>query len=431
MLERKNLNKLCNLRMIAVSELKPAAYNPRKKLKPGDKEYEKIKNSINEFGFADPLVVNSDMTVIGGHRRLSCAKDLGYTEVPCAVVDVDKTREKALNIALNKITGAWDEEKLSDLLLNLKEADFNLELTGFDAPEIESLFNTYHDKSVKQDDFDVEKELKQPAFSQLGDLWILGKHRIVCGDATLPETYEQLMEGEKANLLLTDPPYMVAYNSTVTGNIKNDAFNDEQAYIFLRAAFECFKENLAKVSSAYVFYASAKSRLFYDTFEDAGFRVFCGLIWKKDRAILSRGDYNHNFEPIIYGTLKDGSHKWYGDQKQVTCFEFATIKKSKEDGEGHPTSKPVPLMAYLIKQSTLENSIVLDGFHGSGSTMIACEQLSRKCRAIELDEKFVDVQVRRYIKYKDGKTDDVYVIRNGQKLTFEEAAGEEQSNAEK
>lgn len=414
------MNQLCELRMIAVSELKPATYNPRKKLKPGDKEYEKIKKSIQEFGFADPLVVNKDMTVIGGHQRLTLAKDLGYKEVPCAVVDVDKTKEKALNIALNKITGAWDESLLADLLLNLKESDYNLEFTGFEAPEIEALFNAFHDKAVKQDDFDVEEELKKPAFSQLGDIWHLGKHRIICGDSTLPDTYERLMEGEKANLLLTDPPYVVAYHSNATGSIKNDDLNDEQAYIFLRAAFECFRENLAKVSSAYVFYASSKSRIFYDAFEDAGFRVFCGLIWRKNRAVMSRGDYNHNFEPLIYGTLKDGSHKWYGDQKQTTCFDFDTIKNSKKDGEGHPTSKPVPLMAYLIKQSTLENSIVLDGFHGSGSTMIACEQLGRQCRGIELDEKFVDVQVARYIKYKEGNTDDVYVIRNGQQLTFEE-----------
>ncbi len=199
--------KIADLRTISIAELKPATYNPRKKLKPGDKEYEKIKNSIQEFGFADPLVVNSDMTIIGGHQRLNVAMKLGYTEVPCAVVDVDKTKEKALNIALNKITGAWDETLLADLLLNLKDTGYNLELTGFEAPEIDSLFNSFHDKSVKEDDFDIEAELKEPVFSHLGDLWILGKHRIICGDSTQIETYERLMDGEKANLLLTDPPY--------------------------------------------------------------------------------------------------------------------------------------------------------------------------------------------------------------------------------
>lgn len=412
--------KTAELRMISVSELKPAAYNPRKKLKPGDKEYEKIKNSIEEFGFADPLVVNADMTIIGGHQRLTVAMALGYTEVPCAVVDVDKVREKALNIALNKVTGAWDENLLAELLEDIQSSDFDLGKTGFDPPEIEQLFNQVHDKDIKEDDFDVEEELKQPTFSKLGDLWILGKHRIVCGDSTKPETYKLLMDGEKANLLLTDPPYLVAYSNT-SGSIKNDDLSDKEGYEFLKNAFACFKENLADDSAAYVFYATSKSRVFYDAFEDAGFRVSCGLVWRKDRLVLSRTDYQQNFEPVIYGWKKDGKHTWYGDRKQTTCFDFDRPKSSKAEGEGHPTAKPVPLMAYLIKQSTMTNGIVMDGFHGSGSTMIACEQLDRKCRAVELDEKFVDVQVKRYIKFREGKYDDVYVIRDGQKLTYEEA----------
>lgn len=412
--------KTAELRMIPVSELKPAAYNPRKKLKPGDKEYEKIKNSIEEFGFADPLVVNADMTIIGGHQRLTVAVALGYTEVPCAVVDVDKVREKALNIALNKITGAWDENLLAELLEDIQNSDFDLGKTGFDPPEIEQLFNQVHDKDIKEDDFDIEEELKQPTFSKLGDLWILGKHRIVCGDSTKPETYDLLMGGEKANLLLTDPPYLVAYSNT-SGSIKNDDLSDKEGYEFLKNAFACFKENLADDSAVYVFYATSKSRVFYDAFEDVGFRVSCGLVWRKDRLVLSRTDYQQNFEPVIYGWKKNGKHTWYGDRKQTTCFDFDRPKSSKAEGEGHPTAKPVPLMAYLIKQSTMTNGIVLDGFHGSGSTMIACEQLDRKCRAVELDEKFVDVQVKRYIKFREGNTADVYVIRNGQKLTYEEA----------
>ena len=173
------MSKLCELKMLSVSVLKPAEYNPRKKLKPGDKEYKKIKQSMEEFGFADPLVVNKDMTIIGGHQRLSVAIDLGYTEVPCAVVDVDKTREKALNIALNKITGEWDEQMLADLISDLKEADYDLDYTGFDAPEIDALFSTAYDKNVKEDDFDVESELKQPAFSKTGDIWHLGKHTVI------------------------------------------------------------------------------------------------------------------------------------------------------------------------------------------------------------------------------------------------------------
>lgn len=409
-----------------LDELNPAKYNPRKQLKPGDKEFKKLENSIKNFGYVELIVVNvaNNNTVISGHQRLSVLKHLGEKEVECVVVEMNEQDEKALNIAMNKVNGSWDEEKLVDLLSNLKSFDYNLELTGFDAPEIETLFNSFNVKEAKEDDFDIESELQKPTFSQLGDVWYLGKHRIICGDSTLSETYENLMQGEKANLVLTDPPYMIAYKNDVTGSIKNDNLDDEQAYLFLRAAFECFKENLADVCSAYVFYASSKSRIFYDAFEDAGFKVFCSLVWKKNRPIMSRGDFNHNFEPIIYGTLKQGSHKWYGDQKQTTCFEFNTINNSNEDGAGHPTSKPVPMVAYLIKQSTLENSIVLDGFHGSGSTMIACEQLSRICRAVELDEKFVDVEVNRYIKFKGGSTDDVYVIRNGQKITYEDVTAD-------
>ena len=205
-------------------------------------------------------------------------------------------------------------------------------------------------------------------------------------------------------------------DNVLNKDVEDDDFNVEEGYIFLRSAFECFKENLADESACYIFYATSKSRVFYDAFEDAGFRVSCGLVWRKDRLVLSRTDYQQNFEAIIYGWKKDGKHPWYGDRKQTTCFDFDRPKSSKDEGEGHPTSKPVPLMAYLIKQSTLENSIVLDGFHGSGSTMIACEQLNRRCFAIELDEKFVDVQVQRYIKFKEGNSADVFLIRDGGNL---------------
>ena len=191
------MKKTAELKVLPISVLKPAEYNPRKKLKPGDREYKKIKDSIEEFGFADPLVVNADMTIIGGHQRLNVAIDLGYTEVPCAVVDVDKTREKALNIALNKITGEWDEQLLADLLTDLKDADYDLDYTGFDAPEVDALFSNIYDKKVKEDDFDVDKELKQPCFSQSGDLWLLGRHRVICGDSTGEEVYTRLMDGEK------------------------------------------------------------------------------------------------------------------------------------------------------------------------------------------------------------------------------------------
>ena len=411
--------KLCELKMLPVSILKPAEYNPRKKLKPGDKEYKKIKNSIEEFGFADPLVVNADMTIIGGHQRLSVALDLGFTEVPCAVVDVDKTREKALNIALNKITGEWDEQMLVDLIIDLKDSDFNLDLTGFDASEVNRLVSSIHDKNAEEDDFDVDKELKQPCFSKTGDIWLLGRHSVICGDSTDSETFKTLLGETKVNLVCTDAPYFVNLESA-SGKIKNDNLDDKSAYEFLMKVFTNFKNSMAVDASIYEFFATMKSRIFYDAFEDAGFKIGAVLQWKKTHAPLMRTDWKFITEPIIYGWRKDGKHIWYGDQKQVNVLEYAGIKNSKVDGFGHPSSKSVALIAHLIKQSTMSNGLVLDGFLGSASTLIACEQFDRVCYGVEIEEKFVDVAVKRYIKFKGSVYDDVFVIRDGQKLKFNE-----------
>ena len=409
--------KTAELKTLPVSVLKPAEYNPRKKLKKGDKEYKKIENSIREFGFADPLVVNSDMTIIGGHQRLTVAIDLGYTEVPCAVVDVDKTREKALNIALNKITGAWDEEMLADLLKDLGDEDFNLEFTGFEAPEIEQLFSNIYDKQVKEDDFDVESELKQPVFSKPGDIWHLGKHRVICGDSTKPETYALLMEGDKANLVLTDPPYNVDVEETA-GKIMNDNMSDGDFYNFLLAAYQCMHQNLADDGSIYVWHADTEGLNFRKAFKDAGFYLSGCCIWKKNALVLGRSPYQWIHEPCLFGWKKGGKHQWYADRKQTTVWEYDKPRSSKD----HPTMKPVTLMSYPIKNSTMTNGIVLDPFLGSGSTLIACMETDRVCRGIELDPKFVDVIVKRYLEANGGNYADVFVIRDGQKLMFDEVA---------
>ena len=407
--------KTAELKTLPVSVLKPAEYNPRKKLKKGDKEYKKIENSIREFGFADPLVVNSDMTIIGGHQRLTVAIDLGYTEVPCAVVDVDKTREKALNIALNKITGAWDEEMLADLLKDLGDEDFNLEFTGFEAPEIEQLFSNIYDKQVKEDDFDVESELKQPVFSKPGDIWHLGKHRVICGDSTKPETYALLMEDDKANLVLTDPPYNVDVEETA-GKIMNDNMSDSDFYNFLLAAYQCMHQNLADDGSIYVWHADTEGLDFRKAFKDAGFYLSGCCIWKKNALVLGRSPYQWIHEPCLFGWKKGGKHQWYADRKQTTVWEYDKPRSSKD----HPTMKPVTLMSYPIKNSTMTNGIVLDPFLGSGSTLIACMETDRVCRGIELDPKFVDVIVKRAIENAGGDYSDVFVIRDGQKLMFDE-----------
>ena len=409
--------KSAELKVLPVSVLKPAEYNPRKKLKPGDKEYEKIKHSIEEFGFADPLVVNSDMTIIGGHQRLTVAVELGYTEVPCAVVDVDKVREKALNIALNKITGAWDDTLLAELLEDIKEADFNLGLTGFEVPEVDQLLSKLYDKDVKEDDFDLDKELKQPVFSKLGDLWFLGRHRVICGDSTGEEVYTRLMDGEKANLVLTDPPYNVDVEETA-GKIMNDNMGDREFYDFLLSAYRCMHANLADDGSIYVWHADTEGVNFRTAFRDAGFYLSGCCIWVKNALVLGRSPYQWRHEPCLFGWKQKGKHQWYSDRKQTTVWEYDKPRSSKD----HPTMKPVNLMSYPIKNSTMTNGIVLDPFLGSGSTLIACCETDRICRGIELDPKFVDCIVKRYIEWNGGRYDDVYVMRDGQKLLFDEVA---------
>ncbi len=419
------MKKTAELKVLPISVLKPAEYNPRKKLKPGDREYKKIKDSIEEFGFADPLVVNADMTIIGGHQRLNVAIDLGYTEVPCAVVDVDKTREKALNIALNKITGEWDEQLLADLLTDLKDADYDLDYTGFDAPEVDALFSNIYDKKVKEDDFDVDKELKQPCFSQSGDLWLLGRHRVICGDSTGEEVYTRLMDGEKANLVLTDPPYNVDVEETA-GKIMNDNMEDSEFHKFLLSAYRCMHSNLADDGSIYVWHADTEGINFRTAFKEAGFYLSGCCIWVKNALVLGRSPYQWRHEPCLFGWKQKGKHQWYGDRKQTTVWEYDKPRASKD----HPTMKPVNLMSYPIKNSTMTNGIVLDPFLGSGSTLIACCETDRVCRGIELDPKFVDCIVKRNIEWAGGRYDDVFLIRDGQKLRFDEVASFEPQEAD-
>ena len=398
-------------------ELRPAAYNPRKALKPSDKEYQKIKNSIQEFGYVEPIIVNYDMTVIGGHQRLTVLKDLGYTEAQCVVLHIeDEAKVKALNIALNKISGEWNEQLLADLLVDLQDAQFNLDLTGFEAPEIDQLFSKLHNKDIEEDNFDVEEELKNPPFSKAGDIWTLGRHRVLCGDSTLPETFKLLMEGKRANLVLTDPPYNVNVEETA-GKIKNDNMPDADFYNFLFCAFVNMEQNMEKDASIYVFHADTQGLTFRRAFADAGFYLSGCCIWKKNALVLGRSPYQWQHEPCLFGWKKGGSHQWHSDRKQTTIWEYDRPKSSKD----HPTMKPIALMAYPIKNSTMTNCIVLDPFLGSGSTLIACEETGRICYGVELDEKFMDVIVKRYIE-QVGSADGVSVQRDGQTLKYEEVA---------
>ena len=405
------------IKELPLKELKPAAYNPRKKLKKGDKEYEKIKQSLLKFGYVDPIIVNEDLTVIGGHQRLTVLKDLDYETAKCVIVDLPKEDEKALNIALNKITGQWDEALLADLLLDLQESDFNLDLTGFEPPEIDDILSNVHDKELSEDEFDVEEELKKPTLSRHGDIWQLGKHRVICGDSTKAETYKQLLDDRKANLVVTDPPYNVDVEETA-GKILNDNMSDGDFYQFLRSMFTQVENHMETDASIYVFHADTEGLNFRKAFKDAGFYLSGCCIWKKNSLVLGRSPYQWQHEPCLYGWKKKGKHQWFSDRKQTTIWEYDRPKSSKD----HPTMKPIQLMAYPIQNSSMRGTIVLDPFLGSGSTLIAADQTGRVCYGIELDEKFVDVIVKRYIEVT-GDTE-VTVQRNHEVLTYNQVLKE-------
>ncbi len=409
------------IQKIPIGKLNPAKYNPRKDLKPGDPEYEKLKKSMETFGYVEPIVWNKRTgNIVGGHQRLKILQEQGQTEVECVVVDFDETEEKALNVALNKVSGQWDLPKLADLISELDSELFDISLTGFDAAEIEDLFSRVHDKEIQDDGFDADKaleEIEEPV-SRQGDIWLLGKHRLICGDSTKTETFEKLMDGKKANLCVTDPPYNVNYTSGSKNErlIKGDHMEDKNFYEFLLAAFRNIYNFLDDGAAAYIFHADTEGLNFRKAFKAAGFHLANVCIWAKQSLVLGISDYQWQHEPVIYGWKPTGRHRWYADRKQTTIWNFDRPTKS----ELHPTMKPVPLVAYPIQNSSMTNCIVLEPFAGSGPTLIACEQTGRACFAIELDEKYCDVVVKRYVEYV-GSDKEVTLLRDGQETLYENA----------
>ncbi|MEQ2820441.1 site-specific DNA-methyltransferase [[Ruminococcus] torques] len=404
-----------------VADLLPAEYNPRKDLKPGDAEYEKLKRSITEFGYVEPVIWNQTTgRVVGGHQRLKVLQEMGMTEIDCVIIEVSEEKEKALNIALNKISGDWDTDKLALLITDLQGSDLDVSLTGFEPAEIDALFKDDIKDGVKDDDFDVEEELKKPTITKSGDIWTLGNHRLICGDSTKAETLELLMCGKKANLVVTDPPYNVNYEGSA-GKIKNDNMENTAFYEFLLAAFQNAEQAMAEDASIYVFHADTEGLNFRKAFVDAGFYLSGTCIWKKQSLVLGRSPYQWQHEPVLFGWKKKGKHQWYTGRKESTIWEF---DKPKKNGD-HPTMKPIPLIAYPIMNSSMSNCIVLDLFGGSGSTLIACEQTNRVCRMVELDEKFCDVIVKRYIE-QVGSSEHVVVQRDGLTYRYDEVFMEQE-----
>ncbi len=398
---------------VSISKLNPAKYNPRKDLKPGNTEYEKLKRSMAEFGYVEPIIWNKRTgNIVGGHQRYKILKDMKYKEAECVIVDLDDNREKALNVALNKISGEFDIPLLTDLLKDLSANDFDVSLTGFDENEISDLFSDADAKEGKDDDCDVNKALEESAFVKQGDLWQIGKHRMLCGDATNSEDLNKLMGDKKANLIVTDPPYNVNFESASGLKIKNDKQTSEKFYDFLLSAFKNISEHLAEGGSVYIFHADTEGLNFRKAFIDAGFHLSGVCIWAKNSFVMGRSPYQWGHEPILYGWLKTGKHKWYAGRAESTIWHY---DKPKKNGE-HPTMKPIPLLCYPIKNSSAVNSIILDTFAGSGSTLMACQQMDRICYCMELDPKYASVIIRRYVdSYGD---ENVFLVRENEKIPY-------------
>ncbi|MEE3451461.1 MAG: site-specific DNA-methyltransferase [Acutalibacteraceae bacterium] len=378
-----------------------------------------IAASIKEFGFLSPIVIAEDNTILCGHGRFYGAQKLGLKKVPCVMEShLTENQRRAYILADNKLSlnAGWDNDMLAVELSELQDNDFDLSVIGFDESELADLFDD--GKKSDDDDFDVDEALEQPHFSKPGDLWILGKHKVLCGDATLPESYTTLLESDKVNLVLSDLPYFVSYKGTA-GTIKNDDLADDEAYEFTLKAMKCMYDAMANDASIYIFHSDSKGLIFRRAFNEAGFYLSSCCIWKKDSLVLGRSPYQWITESILFGWKKKGKHCWYTGRSETNCWEYAKPKKNAS----HPTAKPIPLMAYPIKNSTMTNGIVLDPFLGSGATMIACEQTQRVCRGMEIDTKYMDVIVRRFTQYKQS-WDDVRCLRNGNEMTLEEVVSE-------
>ena len=396
--------KMPEQRIIPIALLNPAEYNPRVQLKPGDEEWEKLKRSIQKLGFADPVVVNKDMTIIGGHQRVNVAASLGYTEVPCSVVDLNKDDEKALNVALNKITGRTDNEKLALLLQGLSIGGYDATVTGYSQKECDALISGLKlAVSASDDGYDVEEKLdaiKTP-YVKSGQVYQLGKHRVMCGDSTKIADVEKLMGGVQADLLLTDPPYGVSYVGKTKDalEIENDRQQDDDMISFLTDAFRAADFVMKPGAVFYIWHADSKAYVFRMACQMADWTVRQVLIWVKNSMVLGRQDYQWRHEPCLYGWKSGAGHLWASDRKQTTILEFDRPTRSKE----HPTMKPIPLFDYQMQNNTKGGDIVLDLFGGSGTTLMAATQNGRVARLMELDPKYCQVIIDRWEQYTGQK----------------------------
>lgn len=378
----------------SIDRLIPYARNPR----VNDHAVPKMASLIKEFGFKVPIVARSDGTVVDGHLRLMAARHLGMETVPVVLADEwTPAQVKAFRIAVNKSAelAEWDTSLLALEIEDLKELDFDLELTGFELPELDEILGAGADGGTEgQTDPDAVPEAQEEPVSRLGDVWLLGRHRLMCGDSTDAGSVALLMNGSNADLLLTDPPYNVSYEGATKDRltILNDSMDDEKFRSFLADAFKAADTVMKNGAAFYIWHADSEGYNFRGAVRDTGWMVRQCLIWVKNSMVLGRQDYQWKHEPCLYGWKDGAAHLWTSDRRQTTVLEF---NKPNRNGE-HPTMKPVELFEYQMLNSTNREAVVLDLFGGSGTTMIAAEKNGRSARLMELDPRYCDVIVRRW-----------------------------------
>jgi DNA modification methylase len=405
------------MQLVSIEKLVPYVNNARTH---SPEQISKLRSSLREFGFINPVIIDRDYGVIAGHGRILAAREENIKEVPCVFADhLTEAQKKAYIIADNRMAmdAGWDEELLRVEIEALQDMDFDPLLTGFDEAELADLFGN-DDAEAKDDDFDLTAALEKASFVEKGDIWTVGRHRLMCGDATSAEDVDRLMDGKTANCIVTDPPYGVSFQSSSGLTIKNDSIKGDKFYQFLLDAFNNMKAHMEKGGSAYCFHADTEGLTFRQAFLDTGFHLAGVCIWVKNSLVLGRSDYQWQHEPVLYGFLP-GKHAWYSDRRQTTVWNFDKPKRNAD----HPTSKPLDLLAYPIGNSTQENGIVIDTFGGSGSTMMACEQMNRTCFMMELDEKYASVILRRYVE-DFGNAENVFCVREGEKVMYSDVVKE-------
>ncbi len=381
-----------------LNEVKPYEKNPR----INDDAVEAVAKSIKEFGFNQPIVVDTDGVIIVGHTRWKAAKSLGLEQVPVHVAkELSPEQIKAYRIADNKTNelAEWDYELLPIELSELQDMNFDLSLLGFDTSELEQLLNGEEVVTEGMTNPDEVPETPEEPVSKRGEIYQLGNHRLMCGDSTESVDVEALVCGGKVDLFLSDPPYNVAYESDAGMTIQNDDMGNSEFLEFLTSAFKNAVEIMKEGASYYIFHADSEGYNFRGACIASGLKVRQCLVWKKDSFVMGRQSYHWSHEPILYGWKDGAAHNWYSDRKQTTVLEFDRPKKS----DLHPTMKPVEILIYLIQNSSKKGNLIADFFGGSGSTLIAAEQTGRKAFLMELDEKYCDVIRKRWAEFVHGE----------------------------